>query len=406
MPRRRGPTRFQTLGELEEIARRSVDAAVWGYVQGGAGAERTCRRNEAAFDGWSLRAAPLSGVRSVDLTTAMLGRSTSAPFFVAPTAYHREVHPDGEVGTATAAAELGVLSAFSTLSSGSLEEIAGVRGSAPRWFQLYLQRRPAQSLELVRRAERAGYAALVVTVDVPVFGARDRQVVSGFATRSMPALGNGPGVSTPARGPSWDGGPYRLSEAADNSWAALRQIARGTSLPLVVKGVLDPAEARRAVDLGARAVIVSNHGGRQLDLAPATLEVLPSIVAELREDAEVYLDGGVRRGSDVAVALALGARAVGLGRPVLWALAAGGRSGVRRYLEILGTELANCLVMLGCRTPSELDRSRLDRWPPRTIPRSGGRRGRSSMGRRSGATRRSGGGGAERSGSRAGTRGG
>ncbi len=350
---------FRAIGDLESAARRSVREEVWGYIQGGAGAERSVRANESAFHRWSLVPDPLTAVRSIDLSTSVLGRRVAAPFFVAPTAYQRAVHRGGERATATAAASLGVLGVYSTLASDTIESIAAASGSAPFWFQLYLQPRLETSLRLVRRAERAGCAALVVTVDAPVLGSRDRQGRSGFALGSPLPIGAGRGVVTPPRGPEWDGGLYSLDGAAEVSWSALEAVRRATSLPLVVKGILDPESARRARELGAKAVVVSNHGGRQLDLAPATLDVLPEIVSAVRGRLEVYLDGGVRRGSDIAVALALGARAVGLGRPVLWALAAGGEAGVARYLRLLGSELANSLLLLGCRIVTQVNRSRV-----------------------------------------------
>jgi isopentenyl diphosphate isomerase/L-lactate dehydrogenase-like FMN-dependent dehydrogenase len=357
MPRRTSaPPPFGTLTDLPEAARARLTDAVWGYVQGAAGAERTARANEAAFDRWTLLPQPLAALRSVALGTKLLGTAVRAPFFVAPTAYQREVHPDGERATAAAAASVGVLMVASTLSSNPLEAIARASGDGPRWFQLYLQPSFDASLALVRRAEQAGYAAIVLTVDAPVLGSRDQQARTGFALDALPPIGNGPGVRPPPRGPGWTGGTYDLGDAADVSWSALERLVQATELPVVVKGLLSADGARRAVDLGARGIYVSNHGGRQLDRSPATLDVLAEVAEAVGRRAEVYVDGGVRRGSDVAIALALGARAVGLGRPVLWALAAGGRSAVERYLQLLGAELGNSLLLLGCPEVARLDR--------------------------------------------------
>lgn len=354
--KRRSPG-FRTLGELRQAARRAVSPDVWGYIEGGAGAERTCRENESAFGRWNFRPRLLSGISSVDLRTRLLGEQVGAPFFIAPMAYQREVSRQGERATAAAAATLRILGVYSTLSSDSLEAIARAAADGPRWFQLYLQSDLGLSLELVRRAERARYSAIVLTVDAPVLGSRDRQARSGFAMGRFPPLGNGPRVRTPPRGPEWRGGPYTLDRPPEASWRTLETIRRATALPVVVKGVLTPEMARLAVEHGARGIVVSNHGGRQLDLAPATLDVLPAIARAVGRRAEVYLDGGVRRGSDIAAALALGARGVGIGRPVLWALAAGGRVGVERYLRLLGTELANTMLLLGRRSIRELDAS-------------------------------------------------
>jgi 4-hydroxymandelate oxidase len=371
---RRRARSFRTLGDLERAARRGVSPAVWGYIQGGAGAERTLAANEAAFARWTIVPKALAGVRRVDLSTSILGARVPAPFFVAPTAYHRQVHPGGERATAAGASSLGTLGVYSTLSSDSLEAIARASPSSPRWFQLYLQPALARSRELVRRAERAGYTAVVVTVDAPVLGSRDRQARSGFALRRAVPIGAGSGFVSPPRGPTWDGGPYALEDSAEITWSAVEQVRRSTSLPLVVKGVLTPVDAARAVEVGASAVVVSNHGGRQLDLAPASLDALPEVVRAVQRKAEVYLDGGVRRGSDIVVALALGARAVGVGRPVLWALAAGGARGVRTYLRLLGTELANSLLLAGCASVRAIRRSTVLPAPPAAGP-AGPRRG-------------------------------
>lgn len=351
-----GSPKFATIGDLEEAAREAVDAEVWGYVQGAAGAEQTAHANEEALARWALRPVSLAGVRSVSLETTLLGGPVRAPFFVAPTAYQGQIHAGGERATISAAASLGVLTIVSTLSTDSLEEIARAADHGPRWFQLYLQPRFDHSLDLVRRAERAGYTAIVLTVDAPVLGPRDRQARSGFALDAIPPVGNGPGVRTPPRGPDWDGGPYVVEGAEEVGWPALEQIVAATELPVVVKGVLTGEVARRAVELGAAAVYVSNHGGRQLDRAPAALDALPEVVEAVGGQVEVYVDGGFRRGSDLAIALALGARGVGLGRPVLWALAAGGEEGVERYLRLLGAELANVLLLLGRSRVGEVDR--------------------------------------------------
>ncbi len=350
----KGSATFSGLDGLEAAARRRLSGAVWGYVAGGAGEERTLAENEAAFSRWVLRPRVGAGVREVDLSTTLLGTTVRAPFFVAPTAYHGEIHPGGERATAASTGALGLLGVYSTLSSDSLETIALASGRHPRWFQLYFQRRWKDSLALVRRAEAAGYGAVVVTLDAPVLGSRDRQARSGFAIRSSPPVGNGPGAASPPRGPEWHGGPY-APRGGDVSWQAVRRIVAATQLPVVAKGILTAEDARRAVESGVRAVYVSNHGGRQLDRAPASLDALPEVVRAVGSSAEGYLDGGVRRGSDALVALGLGARAVGLGRPVLWALAAGGQDGVGRFLRLFGSELANALLLLGRGSPHEVD---------------------------------------------------
>jgi 4-hydroxymandelate oxidase len=354
---RKNSAEFRTLGDLETEAARAVDEPVWEYIQGGSGDEETLRGNREAFRRWTLRPSMLADVHAVDLRTTMLGQPVRAPYFVAPTAYQGEIHADGERGTARAAGKAGVLAVFSTLSSASLEAIARVVPRGPRWFQLYLQRDFTASTRLVRRAERSGFSALVVTVDAPVLGARDRQVRSGFAFSTPVPVGNGADARSPPRAAVLNGGRYRLPAPADQTWEVIDRLGSVTKLPIVVKGVLTADDARRAVDHGARGVVVSNHGGRQLDRAPAALDMLPEVVTAVGDRAEVYYDGGIRRGSDVLIALALGARAVGLGRPVLWALAVGGSSGVERFLAMLGEDLATSLALAGRRSVSELDRS-------------------------------------------------
>lgn len=353
----RGGAGFEALGDLEAAAEGAVPPEVWSYIQGGAGEERTLADNLAAFRRRSIRPRALVDVTQLDLGTHLLGHALSAPCYVAPTAYQGLIHPEGEVATARAASAAGVLTMLSTLSSCSLESVADAAPKGPLWFQLYLQPDLEVTLRLLDRAETAGFSAIVLTVDVPVLGIRDRQVRSGFALDESIPLGNGPAVVPPPRGPTaLSGGRYGLRSDAGAVWDTLDWLRAHTNLPIVVKGILGAQDARRSLDHGARAVVVSNHGGRQLDGAPAALDVLPEVVAEVNGDAEVYLDGGVRRGADVAIALAMGAKAVGLGRPILWALAAGGEAGVARYLALLQVELANVMALVGRRSIPEIDR--------------------------------------------------
>ncbi len=351
------PAGFSTLAELETAASKRVLDHVWAYIQGGAGEERTLRSNRSAFERWSLLPRLLRDVSAIDTTTTLLDSSAATPVFVSPMAYAGQVHPEGELGIARAAAREGVVAAYSTLSSFSLEEIAVASGKGARWFQLYLQPDFEVSRRLVERAERAGYAALVVTVDTPVLGVRDRQAQGGFAIDSSVPIGNGTDVVTPPRSPELQGRIYRLRSEAESTWEVLDELRRVSKLPLIVKGILTPEDAELAVQHGARAVLVSNHGGRQLDGVPATLDVLPQVAQAVGSRAEVYLDGGVRRGSDVLVALALGARAVGVGRPVFWALAVGGGEGVAQYFSLLNTEIATALALSGRATLKDVDRT-------------------------------------------------
>ncbi len=356
---RRSRPPIPTLGDVERRGRAALPESVRGYVDGGAAEERTLRENVAAFGRWALVPKVLEGHDEFDLSTTILGTEVAAPFFLSPTAYQRKVHPAGERGTARAAARAGILAVFSTLSSDRLEEIAAAVPPGPRWFQLYAQPEIDATLELVGRAQRAGFSAIVLTADTPLLGSRDRQGRSGFALAASVPIGNGPNVVSPPRPFTGKGPRYRFTTPGRPTWAMLERIRESTRLPLVVKGILSPGDALRAVELGARGILVSNHGGRQLDRAPAALDALPGVVDAVAGRAEVYMDGGARRGSDLLIALALGARAVGLGRPPLWALAAAGEAGVERFLELLSAELATSLALLGRRSVQGLDRSAL-----------------------------------------------
>jgi len=348
---------FASLSEVEEVAAAKVSPKTWSYIEAAAATGWTDRANRQAFDRWVLKPRVLVGVRQVDLRTRLLGDAVCAPVYIAPMAYQGLVHPDGEGGIARAASRAGLLATFSTLSSWSLERIANVRPAGPRWFQLYLQPEWRATERLVQRAERAGFTAVILTADTPVLGVRDGQLRTGFAIDSSIPLGNGPGVVPPSRGPEPAGDTYSTGRESGETWEVVDRLREATHLPIIVKGILCAADARRAVQHGAKAVIVSNHGGRQLDRAPAALAVLPEVVAALGRRAEVYLDGGVRRGSDILIALALGARAVGVGRPLLWALAANGEEGVARYLSLLTSDLASVMVLTGRRSLAEVDRS-------------------------------------------------
>lgn len=353
------PEGFRTLGELERVAARRVPAPQWAYVQGGAEAERALAANRAAFLRRTLIPRALTDVSRVDPSTTLLGSAVALPYFVAPTAHHEFVDPEGELATARAAGDAGVLAAFSTLSGRSLEEIANAAPSSPKWFQLYLQPDFSATRALVERAERAGFRAIVLTVDMPVFAQRDALGEHGFEVYDHAVLGNGPSIAPPARAPERVDGGFALGPAAATTWTIVDDLISITRLPVVVKGLLSAEDADRAVARGAQGIVVSNHGGRQLDAAPAALDVLRPIALAVGGRAELYLDGGARRGNDIVMALALGARAVGLGRPVLWALGAGGEAGLRQYFRLLEREFVTALALCGCRRLSEVDASLL-----------------------------------------------
>ncbi|MEU6388132.1 alpha-hydroxy acid oxidase [Streptomyces sp. NPDC046939] len=336
-----------------EAARNQLPREHYDFFAGGAGEETALRENESAFGRMALLPRVLRGGDGRDTRVAVLGREWPAPLFVSPTAFHRLAHPDGETATARAAAAAGVPLVTGVAATTAVADVAAAArekdADAVVWFQLSLHPDFEVTTELVRRAERAGCSALVVTVDSPVFGRRTRDLRNGFhdlpphlATENMRDLpGSAPGRPLPI--PMWPAG-----------WDDLGRLRAATRLPLVLKGVLHPEDARTAVEQGMDAVLVSNHGGRQLDAAPASVEALPAVAGAVAGRVPVLMDGGVRRGSDIATALALGARAVGIGRPVLWALATGGEDGVREYLTALRTDFDHVLALCGGRRPDDL----------------------------------------------------
>jgi 4-hydroxymandelate oxidase len=343
------------LHEYEEAARALLPLANFAFVAGGAEDEVSLRGNREAFDRWRLLPRVLRGVPEADPGTTVLGQWVALPVLVAPMGGHRLVHPEGEREAARGVRAAGTIFCLSTATSVRMEHVAPDAG--PWWFQLYVAHDRGRCSDLIRRAEALGASAIVVTVDVPKLGRREGDRRSGF---ELP-----PGVTFPHLLPddvpeqSADApGFYRLVEwDAAVSWDDLDWLVGLTTLPVIVKGVLHPEDAREAVARGVRGVIVSNHGGRQLDHAVAALDALPAVVAAVGDRAEVFLDGGVRRGTDVLKALALGARAVCLGRPLLWGLALAGADGVARVLDLLRAEVALDLLLCGKASVSEVDRS-------------------------------------------------
>jgi len=335
--------------DFESAARDRLDPVLYDYFASGAQDEVTVAANEAAFRRRALVPRILRGCGPPRLETTVLGQAMSMPLLIAPTAFHRLACPEGEVAAATAAADAGVTMVAAMLSTVSIEEIAAT--GADLWFQLYIQPDLAFTESLVRRAEAAGCRALVVTVDSPTLGRNERGDRNDF--HDLP-----PGIHCANMGAA--GHVRQVVLSPEISWWHVDWLRRITTLPVVLKGVLHPDDARTAVERGVSGLVVSNHGGRQLDTTPATLDRLPSIVAAVDGRVPVLIDGGVRRGTDVAKALALGAQAVAVGRPVLWGLAVAGRSGVGRVLELLRRELANALTLLGAASAAELTRDQVE----------------------------------------------
>jgi len=348
------------LDDFEDLAREHLSAAAYDYFAGGACDEVTLRDNREAFGRVRLLGRVLRDVSKRTLETTVLGSPVSMPVLIAPIAMQKLAHDDGDLATARAAAAAGIVMIASTLATTSLEDIAAA-ASGPRWFQLYVYKDRGLTDELVRRAEAAGYGAIVLTVDGQVWGRRYRDMRSDFALTPGLSLANlaGAGHGDFPAGTEGSGLAAYVSSLLDPSldWNDVARLVESTTLPVVIKGILHPDDARLAAAHGAAGVFVSNHGGRQLDGSPATMDVLESVVDAVAGRAEVYLDGGVRRGTDVIKALALGARAVAIGRPAIWALASGGQRGVSRMLTMLREECDTALALCGADSPAALDRS-------------------------------------------------
>ncbi len=325
---------FLTVDDYEPLARERLPPDVYGYYAGGAGDEWTLRENRAAYERWVIRPRMLTGASPPDPSTEVLGARIEAPILVAPWAYQRLAHPDGEVATARAASRAGTIMVVSTTAQDILEDIAAA-GAAPTWWQLYVYTEREVTVETLHRVHEAGYAAICFTVDFPVAGLRHRDTRTGF---DMPfGLPHNDLVFDPSI--TWD----------DIAW-----IRDQAPLPILVKGIMTAEDARLAVEHGADGVIVSNHGARQLDAVAATLTVLPEIVEAVDDRIPVLMDGGVRRGTDVFKALALGADAVMVARPICWGLAVAGEEGVVDVLRILRGELINTMSLAGTHALSDI----------------------------------------------------
>jgi isopentenyl diphosphate isomerase/L-lactate dehydrogenase-like FMN-dependent dehydrogenase len=351
-----------TIDDFERLAGERLESSAWDYYRSGADGQVTLRENRAAFERLSIHYKVFVDVSAPNLGVKVLGRDLPHPILIAPTAYHRLACEDGENATARAAERTGALMVVSTLATTILEEVASA-ARGPKWFQLYVHKDRALTADLVNRAGASGYEAIVVTADTPVLGRRLLDERNGFSLRqglTMPNLV--PPGSTAEKLLEQAGGSSMLSRYvatrhdASLTWKDVEALVQSTKLPVLVKGIVRPDDAARAIDAGARGVIVSNHGARQLDGSPATIEVLPSIADAIGDRGDVLLDGGIRWGTDVLKALALGARAVLLGRPILWGLAVAGEEGVVRVIETLVAELTRAMALAGAPEIAALDR--------------------------------------------------
>ena len=391
MPHGVHSSRVVSVPDLRPLAQRRLPRVVFDYLDGGADGEFTLRENCRAFEDVTFRPRHAVSVPACDLRTQVLGFDLAFPVLLAPVGYSRLMHPEGEVAAARCAGAAGTAYILSTISGHRLEDVKAA-SAGPVFYQLYLMGGRGAAEASMARARQAGFAALVVTIDTPVAGMRERdsrngmkELMSGGIFSKIPflpqifsrpgwlvrfLLDGGvphlPNVVIPGQGPMpmTDVGAALASSTV--TWQDLRWIREAWSGPIVIKGVLTGEDARRAIGEGASAIVVSNHGGRQLDCVPATLQVLPEIVAAVKGEIEVLMDGGVRRGSDVIKAICLGARAVLVGRAYAYGLAAGGPAGVSRAIEILRSEMERTLKLLGCASINSLDRSYVN-WTGKSV---------------------------------------
>ena len=350
------PHSTASLADHEHWARQTLDANAWAYFSGGAADEITLRANRSAWDDITLQPRVLQALAGGHTQIQLLGRTLAHPILLAPIAFQKMAHPDGELASAVAAAALGAGMVLSTQSSTPLEAVAaamlGDSGRGALWFQLYLQHDRGFTRQLVQRAEAAGYEALVLTVDAPTSGTRDRERRAGFRLPPGISAVNLAGLAPPPRAELRPGQSALFDDLLRHAptWDDVAWLQSITRLPVLLKGVLHPSDARQAAALGVAGLIVSNHGGRTLDTAPASAHALPRIADAVQGTLALLVDGGIRRGTDVLKAMALGASAVLLGRPAIYGLAHAGAAGVAHVLRLLRDELEIAMALTGCRT--------------------------------------------------------
>lgn len=375
-------SRALNIDDLRELARRRVPKIVFNYIDGGAEAEWTLNENRRAFDAVTFRPHHAVAVPLCDLRTRVLGTELSMPILLAPVGYLRVMHPDGELAAARAAGSAGIGLILSTVSGHRLEDVKAA-STGPVWYQLYLTGGRAAAENAMRRAMDVGYTVLVITIDSTVIGYREResrdgmeQLLRGNLWSKIPflpeilthprwlarflldgGLPDMPNIVSPEKGVLRVRDSHTAMKREAFTWSDMQWIRALWKGPIVIKGVLSAEDAKRSVEHGAAAVVVSNHGGRQLDGVPASLQVLPEVVEEVKGQAEVLMDSGIRRGSDIAKAICLGARAVLCGRAYVYGLAAAGHAGVTCSLGILRADLERCLKLLGCDSVNALNKS-------------------------------------------------
>lgn len=347
-----------TIDDYEEAAKRVLPKMSYDYFRSGADEERTLKANRRAFRNYEIWYRVLVDVTERDTSTSVLGIPLKAPIIVAPTAYQKLAHPEGEVAAARGAFEAGAIFTVSTLATSTIEEVAAA-SAGPKWFQLYVHKDRGLTKSLLDRAEAAGYLAIVLTVDAPMLGRRLRDERNSFALPEGLSMVNLAEMADDVS--RAEGGSALTSYAASRhdpslSWSDIEWIRSNSTLPLLVKGIVRADDAGRAADAGVDGVVISNHGGRQVDGSPATIDALSAAVDAVGGRCDVLMDGGVRWGSDVFKAIGLGAKAVLVGRPVVWGLAVDGAAGVSAVLDLLREELANVMALAGCPDLAAIDR--------------------------------------------------
>ena len=344
------------LAQYAELAKKQSDSVTWDYIAAGSEDESTIAYNRIAFSRWVLKPRVLTGCKNIDLSVSLFGRTLPSPILLAPIGYQKFVHADGELATIRAASTTKNLMVVSTMSNYSLEDIAN-QASESHWFQLYCMKDRELTLSLVRRAENAGYSAIVITVDTPRLGRRERDLSMGSALMNQLSPGNlPPHITSTLNSLPFSTIVDKLFDSVLD-WDTIAWLKNQTKLPVLLKGLLCTADAEQAASLGIDGIIVSNHGGRQLDASPASLDVLSDIVNALKGKCKILLDGGVRRGTDILKARALGADAILIGRPILWGLICNGEKGVEHLLTLLKDELENAMLLCGQSSWEKVDNS-------------------------------------------------
>jgi len=348
--------------DYEAAAREKLPRTAYDYYRSGANDELTLHENHAAYERIKLKPKVLIDTSKRDLTTTVLGQTLSMPIMVAPTAFHRMAHPEGEVATARAAGKAGALMMLSTLSTSSIEEVLP-EATGPVWFQLYVYKDREATLSLVERAVSQGCSAIALTVDAQVWGRRERDIKNrfrlpkGLSIKNLMPAGKGDFPDEKADSGLAAYVTWQFDQTL--TWKDIDWLCSKANVPVLLKGVLHPDDARRAADHGAAGIIVSNHGARQLDTVPATIEALPDLVEAVDGKLEVLIDGGIRRGTDVFKAIALGAKAVGVGRPIIWGLAVDGEQGAKRVIDIVRKDFELTMRLCGCATLEDITKDLL-----------------------------------------------